>query len=583
MKHPNTTRLHPPRAGLAALLLLSALAAGGDSAAAVSAATPEMAAVTPPAGAQAPAGQLAGRLELAPSTALAIEVLRDDYALAQDRTLRLAELPDFAFDYVQDGAELIPVRRGLQRTAHPHWDLFLEPGRLWRAPEDGAIRASLPFALQEKNANCTHNGVLHLRLHKSTERLDASGEVSPISVLIGSETCQYLKFNLRGQLSGRFQAGAPAGAEQALATQRALRARRLPVKPLAALQDTVPDFDIDALAGAGRLPRDDLSAWGLVVDDTHYASGCPTRMGPYPFCDALSLPSYSLAKSLVGGLGLMRLEKQYSGSRDRRVSDLVRACGDGWQAVTLEHSLNMVTGHYGEPGAQVDEASEAMLAGFFNAAGHAQKIRFACTGWPRRAPPGATFVYHTSDTYLLGTAMNALLRQQRGDEAELYRDVLLPLWRDLGLSPALADTRRSRDAARQPFTGYGLTLLRDDIARLARALNRGELDARLDTAMLDAALQRGPRPDGIYPSEGRLYYRHGFWAYDAAPLLGCNKPLALPFMSGYGGINVLLLPGDMIYYYFSDGGRFAFADALVQIDRLRPLCAKPHQITRTDS
>lgn len=537
-----------------------------------------MAAVTPPAGAKPPAGQLAGRLALSPSTALAIEVLRDDYDLAQDSKLRLNELPDFAFDYVQDGPELIPLRRGLQRTAHPHWDLFLEPGRLWRAPGEAAIRASLPFALQEKNANCTHNGVLHFHLH-------ASGEVSPAAVLVGSETCQYLKFNLRGQLSARFHSGSPEGAEQALATQRTLRARRLPVKPLAALKETVPDFDIDALAGIGRLPRDDLSAWGLVVGDTHYASNCPTRLGPYPFCDALSLPSYSLAKSLVGGLGLMRLEKQYPGSRDQRVGKLVPACGDGgnWQAVTLEHSLNMVTGHYAEPGPQVDEASEAMLAGFFNAAGHAQKIRFACTGWPHRAAPGKTFVYHTSDTYLLGTAMTTALRQQRGASADLYNDVLLPLWRELGLSPALADIRRSRDAAQQPFTGYGLTLLRDDIARLARALNRGELDAWLDTGMLAAALQRGPRPAGIFPSEGGLYYQHGFWAYDAAPLLGCSKPLALPFMSGYGGINVLLLPGDRVYYYFSDSGRFAFADALIQIDRLRPLCAKARPVTRIPS
>ncbi|MBN7799141.1 serine hydrolase [Parahaliea mediterranea] len=590
MKHPHTTRHNPLRACLAALLLLSVLAAGRGHAGAELAEAGEMAAVTPPADAQPPAGQLAGRLELKLSTALAIEVLRDDYALAQDRKLRIAELPDFAFDYVQDGAELIPLQRGLQRTAHPHWDLFLEPGGLWRAPGDDAMHASLPFALQEKNANCTHNGVLHFRLHKSRERLhksaerpDASGEVSPVTVLIGSETCQYLKFNLRGQVSARFHAGAPAGAEQALATQRALRARRLPVKPLVALQETAPAFDIDALAGAGQLPREDLSAWGLVVGDTHYASGCPTRLGPYPFCDALSLPSYSLAKSLVGGLGLMRLEQQYPGSRDRRVSDLVSACGngDGWQAVTLEHSLNMVTGHYGAPGAQEDEASEAMLTGFFNAEKHAQKIRFACSGWPRRAPPGETFVYHSSDTYLLGTAMTTLLRQQRGDSADLYNDVLRPLWRDLGLSPALADTRRSRDTARQPFTGYGLTLLRDDIARLARALNRGELDARLDTGMLAAALQRGPHPAGIFPSEGRLYYQHGFWAYDAAPLLGCDRPLALPFMSGYGGINVLLLPGDMVYYYFSDGGRFAFADALLQINQLRPLCAQAKPITRT--
>ena len=56
---------------------------------------------------------------------------------------------------------------------------------------------------------------------------------------------------------------------------------------------------------------DPPSQYGLVVDGVRYASACATRHGDYPYCEVLDLPSYSTAKSVVGAVGLMRLEKLY--------------------------------------------------------------------------------------------------------------------------------------------------------------------------------------------------------------------------------------------------------------------------------
>lgn len=525
-----------------------------------------MAAFTPPAEARAPAGQLAGRLTLDTSAPLALAILRDDYALAADPALMLARLPAFSFDYVQAGDEMIPLLGGLQRGDHPHWDIILAPGRIWRIAGSAATRISLPFALQEKNANCTHNGVLRATLGED-------GSTSKAEVLMASETCLYLQFNLAGEVPARFEARPPGDAEPAVAAHRRWRARQLPVRPLATLARQRPDLDLTALAGADGTPKNYLSARGLVIGDTHYASRCPTRRGDYPFCDVLGLPSYSLAKSLVGALGLMRLEHLYPGSARRPLAELVPACGENgsWGDVTLEHVLNMVSGHYGSAAPHADESDAATLAGFFDPGTHAAKIDFACNAWPRRENPGATFVYHTPDTYLLGTAMSAILREHRDSAADLYRDLLGTLWRPLELSPDVSTTRRTMDARQQPFTGYGLTLRRDDIARLARALNRGDFDDRLDNDMLRAALRR-PGAGAGFPAGDGLDYRHGFWGYDATGLLGCEAPLIVPFMSGFGGISVLLLPGDMIYYQFGDGGRFSFAVALQQVHSLHPLC-----------
>jgi hypothetical protein len=80
-------------------------------------------------------------------------------------------------------------------------------------------------------------------------------------------------------------------------------------------------------------------------------------------------------------------------------------------------------------------------------------------------------VYHTSDTYLLGTALARAYRRHAGSGADFYRDLLVrDLFAPLELNIALAQTRRTRDPEQQPFTGYGLTLHRDDVARLARYL-----------------------------------------------------------------------------------------------------------------
>ncbi|GAB3292305.1 serine hydrolase [Parahaliea aestuarii] len=513
--------------------------------------------MAPPLDAQAPPGQLRGMLQLRTPDALQLDVQRDDYGFAADRQLALDRLPDIQAAYLQVGGELVPLQRGLQSTAHPHWDLILEPGRIWRDSE-GRDHFSLPFALQEKNANCTHNGVIRATLA-------GEGKPFPARVLIASETCLYFKFNLEGPAEGSFQRTALAGAERIASDHRRHRAARLPTRPLQQLPQP------SALSGPGA----DLSAWGLVDGDSHYVSDCPTRRGPYPHCDNLSLPSYSLAKSLVAGLGLMRLEQRFPGSSEQTIASLVPECASAghWRQTTLVDTLNMRTGHYHSAAAQADESSARMEEGFFLPLRHIDKLRFACRGWPARGQPGGQFVYHTSDTYLLGTAMTALLQKQHGAKADLYRDLLLPLWRQLDLSPALDTTRRTADTAAQPFAGYGLTLLRDDIARIGQALNRDTLAPQLDRRLLLQALQRDPAARGYHPAEAdELYYQHGFWGFDATRLLSCPGQLVIPFLSGYGGINVLLLPDDRIYYYFSDGGQFAFTDALRWLHRQRDLC-----------
>ena len=42
----------------------------------------------------------------------------------------------------------------------------------------------------------------------------------------------------------------------------------------------------------------EVTTYGFVFNGVNYSGGCPTRFGPYPYCDSFALPSYLLAKTI---------------------------------------------------------------------------------------------------------------------------------------------------------------------------------------------------------------------------------------------------------------------------------------------
>ncbi len=488
-------------------------------------------------------------------------------------------LPDFAYDLVQIGDTLLPLRRGPQQSDHAAAEFILEPGQVWVEPgDDGAARAALPFSLKERNQNCVHNGVLSFLI-------DADSGVSQAAYEIASETCRYLKFDAWGLLEARYQPHAVAGASEAARAWTEETAHRLPMRPIAALAVDHAPADPGHFGSAADVAASDLTVFGVVVDGIHYGGGCETRHGTYPYCDVLDLPSYSLAKGLVGGLALMRRELLFPGTAARTVPALVPACKDaGWDDVTLAHLADMTSGHARDEGIEADEDSGAMTP-FFAAEDHETKLGVACSSFPRRAAPGSAMHYRTSDTYILGSALSALIG------SDFYRTLLVePIWHRLGLSPVLDWTERTRDGVAQPFTGYGLILHRDDIARLALFLARdgGRIDgtAAIDPGMLAAVLQKDPATPGTtvrWADGAELRYKSGFWAENVGALIGCTTPVWAPYLSGYGGITVAMMPNGVIYYVFSDGGSLKWSAATREDDRIHPLCPRDARALSKDA
>jgi hypothetical protein len=119
-------------------------------------------------------------------------------------------------------------------------------------------------------------------------------------------------------------------------------------------------------------------------------------------------------------------------------------------------------------------------------------------------------------------------------------------------------------------------LRRDDLAKLGEflAIREGKIgdEPLLDPAMVYSALQRDPDDTGFPARDGNFRYNNGMYAWNIAEHLGCRKPAWIPFMAGYGGIVVAMLPNGIVYYYVSDGGDFRWARAAAETHRLGPVC-----------
>lgn len=484
-----------------------------------------------------------------------------------------AHLPEFDFDFVQDGTHFIPVTRGKVDGTHANWIYILEPGRVWNESSDnGYSRVAFPFTLQERGSDCMWNGVM-------TFLFKDNGAVSNVAYQIASETCYYLKANFWGKLAATYTPTAIAGAATIRSNYEAEVARRIPVKPLSALATDYPGKGVTIANIGSDVTAAHMSLYGVAYNGVHYVGTCQTRYGTYPFCEVLDVPSYSTAKSVFGSYGLMRLEQKYAGTqRTLKISSWVSECsGSQWSAPTFEQTLDMATGNYTSSGTTTDEASTAMANGFFAVGTHAQKAAFACS-YPYKTTPGTKFIYHSTDTYLLGRAMNQYYKSQAGSSADFFNDVMVDeIYRPLGLSPTSYVSSRTQDTAAQPFTGYGLVYVRDDIVKLGEFLNKaqGKIQGEqtLDAAMVSATLNLGT--GGLAAGSSADRYNNGFWYYDikqAGTSYGCSASKWIPYMSGYGGISVVLFPNGMVYYQFSDNGQLTWSKTALELNKIAAIC-----------
>lgn len=538
-------------------------------------ATVNLSAYTPDTGAAAPTNTFEGTLTLTfsgtlPSTTV---VANSTYVSAANVATAKTWPADFAYQFVQNGGDIIPVRRGTIPSTHGWWEPILEPGKVWNESSDnGYTRAAIPFSLQQKNANCMHNGVL-MFLFKN------DGSVSRTAMQITGETCLYLKLDLWGLLNTTYTSQSVASRAAIISAYNAEVSNRMPVGTMAQLSTAYPSLTVGNFAIGAASGR---TLYGVVVNGVNYVSSCTTRNGDYPYCEVMDLPSFSTAKSAFAALALMRLQSLYSSSASQLIRNNVPQCSQSaWNNVSFDNTLNMATGNYDSATYEVDESS-SKTNGLFVPTDHNSKITYSCGAYGRKITPGTKWVYHTSDTYILGTAMNNYLKTLPGRSTEdIYSDLILgDIFTPLHLSPANAVTRRTYDSVAQPFTGWGLTYHHDDVAKLGKFLTVDNAQIggvqMLDATMYNTAMQRNATDHGLQTgSYTNFKYKYGFWARNLKTELSCANATWVPFMSGFGGISIVLFPNGVVYYNFAEDGlaaTFDWKNPAVEVKKISNYC-----------
>lgn len=514
-----------------------------------------------------PTNQFQGRLVLNNAQVTTLNFSEQGTRLARSYVDE-EKLPIFDFEFVQTGSHIIPVKRGLIVAPESvSWEWLLEPGRVWNENNDGGFsRAAIPFALQESGANCTHNGVM-------TFLFKNDGSITNVAVQIGGETCTYFQYDLWGMVSAQYAPAAVNNALTIISDYQNEVGRRMPTKPISQLDIDFAQYGVNSSNFATE-QGSDLVTFGVAIDGVHYSGNCSTRYGDYPYCEVMDLPSYSTAKTVFASYALALITQQNGASvRNQLVADYIPECNGGqWNDVTFENLTDMATGNYRLSGYESDESGSAAKNDFFLVYTHDEKIAHSCDRYPRKATPGTKMIYHSSDTYLLGNALDAYI----GTE-DIYQKVVNEIYKPLGLSPVTYKAVRTVDPKADMYYSHGMTFHKDDMIKLAEFITKsqGKIAGQqiIDSGIVnDMLLQSGDLGLATFNEDNR--YLNGVWTWDMGTSASYNCPTGtwVSYMSGFGGIGIVMLPNDMVYYYVSDSESYAFNGAAIELQKIRSFC-----------
>ncbi|MCY3769245.1 MAG: ABC transporter permease subunit [Gammaproteobacteria bacterium] len=467
------------------------------------------------------------------------------------------EIPDLEIGWVSHGKTLIPVDPGFLESGDSDWTVLVGPGRVWSEQGDGRYsRASFPFTLVGREGADAHQG-LGMFLY-------GDGKVSNLRFQIVQESSLRQKFTAWGQAPLEFSPGISRSPADVVEEYLGFARTNLPRRPWTQLYDAQDEslfgyFD-------GTYNQGNVSSSGMIVDGIVHQRDCQTRLGNYPYCEAMRHSVYSVTKSLGAAVTLARLAQKY-GDRvlDEKILDYVdiRAAHDGWDNVTFRDALNMATGigdvvpqrvnYYVDP----DETEEASRR-VFNEPTSLGKIREISRY--KRYPwgPGKVLRYRTSDTFVLGFAMDRYLKSREGEEAMLWEMMNEEVFQPIGIRHLpVVHTRDREKRNRIPKLGYAMVPTTDSIGKIVRLLrSRGQhhgtqlLSRGVVQAMMVVNRHSGLASGWKYREGGEARYHMSMWLVPYEGLDGCSTTITA--MVGAGGNYVIPMTNGITAFRFAD-------------------------------
>ena len=485
--------------------------------------------------------------------------------------------PGFAVDFFTHENHLVPASREtiLAFGDGSYWRIILSPGTVWFEPGDrGMSRTSLPFALVNDRFNDIHNGLATFAYDEtrvSSLFLQVTQETSPVykADFWGVTTMHYTSHPLenRNLLAARF-----VEEEQ----------HQIPILPFSALSERADSALLETFNGG--IEREEISAAGLILNDTLYLQPFYTRYGDYPYGRYMRHAAYSLTKAMGASIALMRLAEKYDeGVFDLGIADYVTitAAHDGWKSVTFADALNMATGvgdnipERVEPNVMQGDEERPKFLSFLRARSRQEKMDIAFSYADYPWGPGEVARYNSINTFILSAAMDSFLKSKEGPDADIWEMVLTEVYWPIGIfhAPIMRTIESDGSVGLPPF-GYGLYPNIDDVAKLSILLhNGGRHQGRqiLHAGRLAEAMYRtdiSGLPTGDSNEYGSLTYHLSFngWPYRGED----GRTNRIPFSTGFGGNHWVLLPNGITTFRFTDVNSYGIGTMIDIAEAISP-------------
>lgn len=488
--------------------------------------------------------------------------------------------PTISVTVFTHGDYLVPIQRDIlvPEGQHKQWRVIFSPGKVWSESGDlDMSRASFPFTLVERSWNNALNGIATFLFDNdrvSNIRIQIVQHTSSGFIHEGAAILPMTRENIEPNdvdvLSAQF--------EQELANQ-------LPVKSWIELKADYPDIDFDQFNDT--ISDTDVSTSAIWHNNAVYLQNCNTKYGEYPYCRFMRHGIYSATKSATGAVGLAFVAQRYGKEiLDENVADYLPmdTLHEGWHEVTFANLLNMAAGignNDPDPLSTNYHADEnAVPMGQWTRAPSAEKKLSIATTKYGNFPwaPGEVFRYNTTHTFVLSAAMNGLVNQREGKD--LWPLMMEEVYRPIGIShlPKM-HTTEDDNLPGIPIMGIGLYPTVDEAIKIARLLHHhGKHQGRqiLHTDVVASMLYRTQNKGFNAVHENNQYgsakYHMSFWG---TPYKQGDCFFHVPFMNGYGGNLVGILPNGVVVLRFTDAGNYRTLSMIDVAFALSPVCQNP--------
>lgn len=490
----------------------------------------------------------------------------------------LLRFPGFTTDFFTSGRWLVPSNRGIleRLDSRSNWRVIVSPGRTWSEDVDaGWSRASFPFVLVSDGTNEAHNGLATFVFRDN--------QVSDVQFQVVQETASWNRNDFWGRVPATYATG-PVPGEAALTDAFAAELTQLmPTRPWSELASGVDPEELWGDFTRG-LDSDDVSGAAVIRNGVLYRKPCATRLGPYPYCDYMRHGAFSLTKSMGAALTLMRLAQKYGDSvYALRITDFVPVTAEhhGWDDVRFIDVINMATGiGDAQPNRQVmdplADENAVTLGAWSSVATEDDKLDAVFHQGDYSWGPGVVFRYNTTHTFVLAVAMDRFLKSREGENARLWDMMQREVFAPIGIrAMPMMHTREGSLDGDTPLMGIGLYPTMDETAKIAKLLHDGGRHEGVQllsaSGVQDALLKTGKGlPTGERNAAGAAVYHMSFWSLPHRGRNGCLRQI--PYMEGYGGNLVTLLPNGLTAMRFADAGNYDI-EALVRVaERIQPWC-----------